>query len=382
MSTANVSSTTRAHAAANAAAKDDGARRHAAVRIGVVGLLFALLFNDFLYRAVGIDVLDGFNLRGYAWNDGNWSHALIVPFISLYFLYQHRERLLSTPVRTGWLGLGPLLIGIFIYALAIGPTAFSPGDADRQAAMALRAFGNDTVKGYAMVLALFGLVWLMAGWRILAIAWFPIAYLVFAVKISDRIWESIAFKLQGIAAVASGIAINLFGPIIDLAANVSGNTIHLTHHGEPLNPGLNVAEACSGLRMLMTFIALGVAVAYLAERPWWARLVMVLLTVPIAVFVNVIRVTALGFIYPYDKELATGDFHLFVGMLMLIPALGLFLLVGWVLNQILIPEPQTPSASRRPKVKVNARPAPQANTSPDRKQADNQPGDTNREDPS
>lgn len=313
--------------------------RHGWVRIGLVAALFVVLFNDFLYRAFGFSLDGGFELRGYAWNDGNWSHALIVPLISLYFLYQHRDQLSRTPVRTGWGGLIPLLLGVFAYALAIGPTAFAPDDAGHEAAMALRAFGNDTAKGYAMILALGGLVWLMAGWRVLRLTWFPIAFLVFAVKISDRIWEAIAFKLQGIAAVASGVAINVFGLPLDLWADVRGNTIDLFQHGQKVGEGLNVAEACSGLRMLMTFIALGVAVAYLAERPWWARVIMVLLTVPIAVLVNVGRVTVLGLLYPYNKELATGDFHLFVGMLMLLPALGLFMLVGWVLNQLFVPEP-------------------------------------------
>lgn len=338
MSTAEVSNPTAPAAATRPADRTDP---HVWARLVVTGLLFVILFSDFFYRAFGIAFADGIEPRGYAWNDGNWSHALVVPLISLYFLYQHREQLARTPVRTGWLGLGPLVVGIVIYALAIGPTAFAADEAGREAAMALRAFGNDTVKGYAMILSLAGLVWLMAGWRVLRLTWFPIAFLIFAVKISDRIWESIAFKLQGIAAVASGVAINVFGRVIDLVAEVKGHTIELWQHGVKLEPGLNVAEACSGLRMLMTFIALGVAVAYLAERPWWARIIMVLLTVPIAIFVNVVRVTALGLIYPYNKDLATGDFHLFIGMLMLVPALGLFLLVGWVLNQIIVPEPET-----------------------------------------
>jgi exosortase len=339
MSTAELSNPNRSGAAATTPQPAPLISRDAWVRIGVVGLLFVLLFNDFLYRAFGFSFDGGFHFRGYV-SDGNWSHALVVPLISLYFLYQHREELRRTPVRTGWLGLIPLILGIVFYALAIGPTAFGADEAGREAAMSLRAFGNDTAKGYAMILALAGVVWLMAGGRMLRLCWFPIAYLVFAVKISDRIWESIAFKLQGIAAAASGVAINVLGLPLDLTADVAGNTIDIFQGVNKVGEGLNVAEACSGLRMLMTFIALGVAVAYLAERPWWARVIMVLLTVPIAILVNVGRVTALGLLYPYNKDLATGDFHLFIGMLMLLPALALFMLVGWVLNQLFVPEPQ------------------------------------------
>ncbi len=378
---------------------------HGWVQIGILATLFVALFWDFLYRAFGVTLRDGeLVTRGYAWNDANWSHALVVPLISLYFLHQHREELrharanrLQVPTndaRRVWIavlsvlfvgaiffvlrsmggqlpaalveaklhyllgaaaavgaawggarlvmhaepvakatcsfmrihaGLVLMLLGIALYCLTLGP----------------RAFNNDMIKGYAMIMALGGLVWFVSGWAVAKVALFPVAYLIFAVKISDRVWEAIAFKLQGIAAKASGIAINIFGLLINLEADVRGNTIELWRNGVKLGDGLNVAEACSGLRMLMTFIALGVAVAYLARRPWWARLTIVLLTVPIAILVNVGRVTTLGLIFPFKPEWTKGETHIAIGMLMLIPALGLFSLVGWILNKI-VETPEQP----------------------------------------
>lgn len=307
---------------------------HVWVRIVVLGVIFVALFREILYRAYGMPLTgDGLQTKGYAWSDANWSHALVVPLISLYFLYQHRDAMRKVSAKPFWPAALVMLIGIALYALTIGAQLVGH---DTPAGHALKAFGNDMFKGYAMILTLGGMVWMMCGHRIFRLSWFPIFYLSFAIKVSDRLWDKIAERLQDIAAKSAGVTLNIFGLINGLEADVRGNSIQLYHHGAQLGNGLNVAEACSGLRMLMTFIALGFAVAYLAERPWWARLVMVLLAVPIAIAINVARVTTLGLIYPYYPEATKGEFHIFIGMLMLIPALGLFMGVGWVLNQIVI----------------------------------------------
>ena len=123
--------------------------------------------------------------------------------------------------------------------------------------------------------------------------------------------------------------------LLGFDATVRGSTIDLYHGLQNLGP-LNIAEACSGLRMLMAFMALGVAMAFLFERPWWQRVIMVLLTVPVAVAVNVGRVTTLGVLHYVSPGAAEGDFHKFVGLLMLIPALMVYMFLGWVLDQIMI----------------------------------------------
>jgi len=294
---------------------------HGWAQIGILAALFVALFWDILYRAYGFTFDGGLVGRGYAWTDGNWSHAFVVPLISLYFLYQHRDELKNVRKHASWLGLALMIVGIALYALSMGP----------------RAFNNVMFRGYSMIMTLGGLVWFMGGGGVARIAWFPVFYLVFAIKISDRVWEEIAFHLQGIAAKAATAAIGIFGIVNGLEAQLSGNTITLYHHLEHIGE-LNVAEACSGLRMLMTFIALGFAVAYLANRPWWIRLTLVSLTIPIAILINAGRVTVLGFIYPYNQEMATGEFHIFVGMLMLIPALLAFMFVGWALDWLFVPD--------------------------------------------
>lgn len=275
---------------------------HVWVRIAILAALFIPLHWDILWR-----------LTQFALTDGDWSHAFLVPFISLYFVYQQKQRLLDTPTRTCWWGLPIILICLGGYFLSIYPIR------------------NDMLKGYCMIGEIFGLVLLMAGPAVIRVVWLPIIYLMFAVKVTQQYWGKLASELQVIAAKAAVVVLQLFS----IDATVNGTTIDLWKGMEPLG-SLNVAEACSGLRMLMTFIALGVAVAYLWDRPWWARLTMVALTVPIAVAVNVGRVTVIGLVYLVNPEYSAGDSHIFIGMLMLVPALGMFLLLGWVMNKIVL----------------------------------------------
>ncbi len=301
---------------------------HVWVQIGVLGALFIAMFWSSLYKAYGfqLSLEHGFKGIGYAWTDNDWSHAWVIPAISVYFIYQHKQELLRAVPKTSWLGLGLLVLGICGYWLGIYPIQ------------------NDMAKGYSMILALGGLVLMLGGWQVARLLWFPVFYLVFIIRISDGAWKYVANPLQDIAASWAGIILDSCGGFLDINADISGNQITIFHKGKVAhNAPMNVAEACAGLRMLTTFIALGFAVAYLARRPWWARLIMVLSTIPVAVMVNIGRVTVMGFLYPFKKEWTQGDLHVFIGMLMLIPAAGVFLLIGWVLNRLVITEEEAPA---------------------------------------
>lgn len=252
--------------------------------------------------------------------EGDWSHAIVIPFIAGYYIYQHRFDLIKLERKVWWPGLAIMFMGIFSYSWWIYPGR------------------NDMFQGYSMIFALMGMVLFLYGLKRFRILWFPVVYLTLAVKVSDRIWEQIAWKLQVIAAQSATLALDFIGAFMNLDASVDGSTIKISFMRDAVwvTESLNVAEACSGLRMLAAFVALGVAVAFLADRSWWQRLVMVCLTVPIAVMVNVGRVTVLGLLQIVNKQWAAGDVHTFVGMLMLIPALLSFLLIGWILDRIII----------------------------------------------
>lgn len=263
-------------------------------------------------------------------SDPNWSHIVIVPLISLYYVFQHKDRLAAAPKRLFWPAL-PVLIGaIYLYLWWIYPGR------------------NDMFRGYSAVLGLGALLWFVLGSRAMRVLWFPTAYLVFAVKISDAIWSRIAERLQDIAAKGATIVLEVYAAFTNVSVANDGNSITLRffRDGAWVEEGLNVAEACAGLRMLMAFVALGVALAFLFDRPWWQRVVMMAVTVPVAVLVNIGRVAALGVIYTYNKEYAQGDFHVFVGLLMLIPAAGIFMLLGWIMDKIIIRDEAAEQAAR------------------------------------
>ena len=288
----------------------------AALAVGAAVIAgFIWLIWDYLIRSVRI-----------ATGDPNWSHVLVVPIISVYFIFLNRERILAKPAKLCWAGLFVMVAGIFGYLWMIYPGR------------------NDMLRGYSIIVAIFGLVLFAQGWKRMHYLWFPVAYLVFAVKIPDSIWQQIAFKLQVIAAWGSEITLTAFGAILDFDLITSGQdmTIRYLEGNAYVEHSFSIAEACSGLRMLMAFCALGVALAFLWDRRWWQKLIMVSMAIPIAIAVNIGRVTVLGLLNLVDPEYAKGDFHIAVGMVMLIPAAILFMGLGWALDKIIIEEEKDP----------------------------------------
>ena len=97
---------------------------------------------------------------------------------------------------------------------------------------------------------------------------------------------------------------------------------------------LEVAEACSGMRMVVAFIALAVAVGFFSCRQWWHRVAVVLLAVPVAVFMNIVRVAVLAAITLVNPDFSVGGAHTLIGTLLLVPAFLLFMFCVWLLKKI------------------------------------------------
>ncbi len=274
----------------------------------LLGLPYLLLHQEVIRRAVRIGL-----------EQPDWSHALAVPFISAWFVRRQWHRVRETGAQTCWWGLPVMALGVAAYILALYPVR------------------NAMLAGYAAILDLLGLVWFVGGTRVIRLLWFPICYLGFAVKISDKIWDLVAWRLQLFAARISAACLTLFG----LDAQVRGAVIEIWV-GLDRATRLNVAEACSGLRMLMALAALGTAFVYVWPRPWWKRLLLLGLTVPIAVMVNVGRVTLAGLLSRSAPQLAGSALHAWVGTFMVVPALGAFLFAAWGLDRLV---PELPGAA-------------------------------------
>ncbi len=245
----------------------------------------------------------------------DWGHAYVIPLISVYLLWREREEIARTPASTFWPGVLPFLLGIGAYFVSVV------------------VIKNHMLQGLSIVLTIAGLALLLTGPRMFRILFLPIAYLVFAITISEMIMIKITFQLQLIASQGAGFMLGLLGPLMDFTVDVNGNTLIVTPKGKAPMP-LNVAEACSGMRMVIAFVALAGAVALISARHWWQRVAVVVLALPVAIFMNVIRVAVLGIASTLSGELAKGDAHMAIGTFLLVPGLLLFLGIVWALGKV------------------------------------------------
>lgn len=348
-----------------------GLRRATWVQIGIVALLLVALFWPNLRRLW----LKTNPINGAEWE--NWSHTIVVPVIGVYYLLLRSKQLLEAPVRplladgtskSRWLGgaatlLGGLIAwvlfdleamsrppvvgglapyissaGIGLSVLGLLVLGLDWGLGTLMAGLLLAAYGiwpgqNDYLKDVGMVMTLFGVVLTLAGPHVMKIAWFPIVFLFCAIPWPGLVYTKLAIPLQNLAAGLSVIVMNL----AQVDAVVEGTRIVIERGSGPARV-LNVAEACAGMRSLMTFVTLGAAIAFLSlSRPLWQKLIIIASAVPIAILCNAARVSTVGLLDVYVSEEATrGVTHSYVGLLLLIPAFFLLLGVGWVLDRLFI----------------------------------------------
>ena len=248
----------------------------------------------------------------------DWGHAFVIPVISGYFIWRNRDKIMAQRPAAFWPGLAPLLLGVVSYFYAV---------------VAIR---NHMVEGLAALLALFGLALLILGPGVMRWVFVPIGYLVFGITLAEKIMIEITFQLQLLASEGAWVILGAIGMMAGFEVDLQGNTL-MIYRGSETIP-LNVAEACSGMRMVVAFYALSVWVALTWNREWWQRIALFLLAGPVAVFMNMIRVAALGIASLWDADLATGQAHTLIGTLLLVPSLALYLGIAWVLNRIVRPE--------------------------------------------
>ena len=284
---------------------------HKYIRIVIIGTLLYCLFN----KEIGSIVSQWLT-------DPGWSHGFLIPLFSLYFLNQSKQEILNIRTKPNYLGL-LLLVGVILFY--VFNTITPAGYGYFRQISAVGAFG-------AAVLFL-------GGWVLLKYTWLPITYLIFAIPLPDEILRSATIPMRLWAAAASTAVLNLI-PKMDAIAN--GVVIDIAYKGKAMEPPLDVAEACSGMRLLMTFFALGVAMAYLHYRPAWQRLVLLASTIPIAILCNVLRVTITGLIYVFcDPQYAQGIYHDLLGMAMLPIAFGLYGGIAWFMSNLFVESDET-----------------------------------------
>jgi exosortase len=282
---------------------------HGCIKILIIAALFYYLFQNEIDRIV------------YRWRDPNWSHGFLIPLFSLYLIHQRRKEILNLRPKPSYLGLFFLILTILIYVFnhrIVNPSGYA------------------YFRRLSMIATLGSVLLFLGGWRLVKYAWLPIVFLLFAIPLPDRLYVSLTMPMRHLAASVATVLLNL---IPKMEATATGVIIDVFYKGQKLERALNVADACSGMRLLMAFLALGVAMAYLHYRPIWQRLILLASTIPIAIFCNIVRVTATGFIYVLiDPKYTEGIYHSLLGIVMLPLAFGLYGFLTWFMSSLFVDE--------------------------------------------
>lgn len=241
------------------------------------------------------------------WNhDPNYSHGFLVPLISAYFVYQQWTTLKTLPVVPCNLGLAVMAGSLLLLVFGFAGTEYY------------------TMRS-SLVFLLGGIVLFWFGWQLFRALALPLGFLLFMVPLPYIVYDALAFPLKLFVTQASVAALKALG----VAVVREGNIIMFPQ------TVLEVADACSGLRSLMSLLALAVAYAFVAQQSWVKRLLLVLSAVPIAIMTNMFRVIATGFLAQYyGAAVAEGFFHEFAGFVVFAIAMVLLLLFGAVLGRV------------------------------------------------
>ena len=237
------------------------------------------------------------------WKDPNFSHGFFVPLFSAFVLWQERSRLTAMSLRPSWWGLLFLAAGLSV--LIVGQ-------------MGAELF----LSRLSLLIVLASLIVLFLGWSFFRAVLFPWAFLVLMIPIPAIIFNQITFPLQLLASKVASTSLPWMGvPVLR-----EGNVIVLPAMA------LEVAEACSGIRSLMSLMTLAIIYGYLMEGKVSVRLLLALASIPIAVAANSFRIVGTGLLVQYwDPEKAQGFFHEFSGWLIFVISLVmLYLLHGVV----------------------------------------------------
>ena len=266
--------------------------------------LFAGLLLAGLVAALYVPVIQQMVLQW--WQDPNYGHGILVPFFAGYVVWRQRRDLQCIELAPSNFGLLVMLAAVTMLIVgSLGAELF--------------------VSRFSLLVLLTGMVLFLAGWKMLRALAFPLGYLVLMIPLPVIIYNQVTFPLQFLASKLAANSLQILGvPVLR-----EGNVLLLPNYA------LEVVDACSGIRSLMSLIALAVAYGYLVERRTWIRITLAALMLPIAVASNAARVVGTGLLtYFFGPQSAEGFFHLFSGWLIFVAAVMLMLLAHWVLRRM------------------------------------------------
>jgi exosortase len=260
-------------------------------------VLIVALIAAVYYRVLGKLVTDW-------WQIPDFSHGFLVPIFAAYLVWDKRKTLLETKIVPNWSGLAVIVFGLLVLIMGVyGAELF--------------------LSRVSLVILLAGLVLCFGGWQLLKELQFALLVLLLAIPIPSILFNEITLPLQILASKLASALLPLFGvPVLR-----EGNVIELPAMK------LEVAEACSGIRSLMSLFTLSVFYGYFLERTFLRRAILALASIPIAIAANAVRILGTGLCVQYwDPDKAMGFFHEFSGWVMFLVSLGCLFIVHRIMQ--------------------------------------------------
>ncbi|HUB82481.1 MAG TPA: exosortase/archaeosortase family protein [Bryobacteraceae bacterium] len=265
------------------------------VKIALVGALIAAIYS-FILPDLAIEW----------WTQEASSYGMLIPPIALYLVWISRKKTLAEPAQSD--GRGLWLIGAACFLFLLGQLA-----------------AEFFLARISFVLLLAGLTWTFWGLPRLRTMAFPFVLLMTMVPLPALVYNLAAAPLQ---LKASALATDI-SQALGVSIYRDGNVIHLA------TTSLGVAEACSGLNSLSSLVVGSLLLGYLANASILGRIVLTVLSVPLAIAVNVVRIAGTAMLADYQPEYAEGFYHLFSGWLIFVVGFGLLWLLGKLIFRLL-----------------------------------------------
>ena len=265
------------------------------IKLAIILACLAVLYS----RVVQGLVSDWINLPDF-------SHGFLIPIVSFYFVYERRKQFSVLSPSSNWAGLGLIIFGILLLLLGNLATEYF------------------TMR-FSMLVVFGGAILFLLGNDFFKTLLFPIIFLIFMIPIPSILMDRITFPMQLFASKVAANTLYLIGiPVLR-----EGNVMLLA------NTSLEVAEACSGIRSLISLLALSIVFAYLSQKETWKRILLVLSTFPIAIIANAARVSGTGILaHYYGESVAQGFFHGFSGWILFVVAFVCLFLLGALLARM------------------------------------------------
>ncbi len=262
--------------------------------LGVITLLVGFAFQE----PIRLMIANWFGRPEY-------SHGVIVPFISAFLIWQKKDELARIDFRGSWAGVALVALGALLHAVGHLATLY-------------------VIQQYALLFVTCGVVLSLLGWSATRLLWMALLVLVFMIPLPEFLLQNFSAELQLLSSQIGVWVIRLFG----ISVHLEGNVIDLGEYQ------LQVAEACDGLRYLFPLMTLGFMMANFYEAAAWKRLVVFVSSIPITILMNSFRIGVIGVTVEYwGVGMAEGFLHDFQGWVVFMASIAIMMLEMMLLSR-------------------------------------------------